>query len=123
MFFTSGSIESKDYYQKQDYKLQALFREVKEEFRDNIKIKEYVYLNEVFAEQVKIVFYVYLITDWQGEMPDYTFEDGANDSLITWEDLSEYKRLFVYDTAYKICEDIKGYLDKGDNYEKSISNK
>ena len=117
VFFTSGSIEDKDYNKQRDYKVECLFREVKEEFQAKININNYVYLNEVIAKPINIIFYVFLITDWAGEMPSYTYENNQQDCLVTWEYLSDYKNIFEYDTAYTICERIKNYITKGERDE------
>ncbi|WDV45702.1 hypothetical protein PV797_19750 [Clostridiaceae bacterium M8S5] len=107
LFFPSGSIEDKDYFNNIDYKIHALYREVSEEFEDKVEIKKYIYLDEMKAHEIKIVFYIYLITDWVGDIPKYTVENGEKDSDLLWIRLSDKDRYFSFESAFEICKRIE----------------
>jgi hypothetical protein len=112
VFFTNGTIEVKDREVDGDYRLVALKREIDEEFDGKIKIKKFEYLGEAKAEAINILFYVYLITSWEGEMPDYTVEEGKKFSRVEWADLGKAEAIFEYESAEEICGLIKDFIKK-----------
>ena len=109
-FFTNGSIETKDYGTNTDYRIVALNREVGEEMDNKIAIKIFHYLGELKVEAIGVIFYIYLITDWKGDMPDHTIEDGQKFSRLQWVDLSKADDYFKYDSAKEICDKIRTFL-------------
>lgn len=116
VFFTSGSIEDKDYKsckncKDKDYKISALFREVSEEFEDNVNINKYVYLNEMKVDEINVIFYIYLVTDWDGIMPGYTVERGEKFAQLMWINLNEKEKYFKFESAFEICRRIEKYLE------------
>lgn len=114
-FFTSGSIETKDYKSNIDYRIMALKREINEEFQKKIKIKEYKYLNEIKVDEINVIFYVYLITEWEGNMPNFTIEEGKKHADLQWVKLEEKEKIFRFQSAFIICKRIEEYL-KYSNY-------
>lgn len=111
IFFPNGSIEIKDHIEGKDYKEVCLIREVEEEFDGNIQLSKYEYLCETKADSIKIVFYTFLITEWKGDMPNFTVEDGEKFADLEWINLNDYKDYFIYDTAFEICENIKKKIE------------
>jgi hypothetical protein len=67
IFFTNGSIEEGDKKGKFDnYKKNALFREIDEEFSSKIKIEEEHahFIETLYVEEINVIFYIYLIPKW-----------------------------------------------------------
>ncbi|WP_066498907.1 hypothetical protein [Abyssisolibacter fermentans] len=112
VFFTSGSIEDKDYKSKSDYKITAMLREVGEEFENNVNVKKYVYLDEMKVDEINVIFYIYLITEWDGNMPEYTVEREKKFADLKWIYLNEKEKYFKFESAFKICSRIEKYLEK-----------
>ena len=111
-FFPSGKIDNEDHDHDEDYKIVALKREVSEEFEDKISFADCTYLGELEAAPVNIHFYIYLITEFQGEFPEYTIEDGKKFATLFWIDMKDQKEYFIHDTAFQICDMIRGFLIK-----------
>jgi len=112
IFFTNGSIEDKDYNQKEDYRITALKREVSEEFDGKVEMSEYNYLGEVKVRAINVLFYVYLVNSWKGIIPDYTIEEGEKFSRVEWVDLYKVDDVFEYDSAREISALIREFLLK-----------
>lgn len=110
VFFTSGSIENKDYLDSDDYKVSAMFREVDEEFEGKLKIKSYKYLDELEVKEINVVFYIYLITEWEGEVPEFTVENGEKFSKLQWIKLNEKEKYLEFHSAFEICRRIENFL-------------
>lgn len=117
IFFPSGSIETKDLKSGTDYRINALHREVEEEFNGAVIMKDIQYLNEVYVDEIKIVFYVYMITKWDGEFPEYVVEEGEEDAKLEWVRLNDFDEVFEFESAKEIARRIIAYLhqylDKG----------
>lgn len=112
IFFTSGSIEDKDYIHNSDYKVVAMLREVSEEFEDRLNIINYIYLDEIKVNEINVVFYIYLITEWEGSVPEFTIEEGEKFSKVEWIKLSEKNNYFEFESAFEICSRIEEFLYK-----------
>lgn len=82
-FFPNGTIELKDKSEK-DYVMNALYREVSEEFAGQITIKSKRSVGELTVPQVNVLFYIYVITNWDGEFPKVIKEEGEVDSKINF---------------------------------------
>ncbi len=106
-FFTNGSIEEKDHLDGEDYKKVALFREVEEEFDSNIEILQYSYYGELKVLEINVVFYIYCITEWKGEMPKYTIEEGKKFADLQWISILEANKYLLYKSSLEIVEKIK----------------
>ena len=109
-FFPSGKIEEKDHGSNEDYRIVALKREISEELNDAISFTNYNYLGELYANPINVRFYTYLITDFQGEMPSYTLEEGKKFATLFWIDMNEREKYFIHDTAFQICDMIEKAL-------------
>ncbi|MEG0672097.1 hypothetical protein [Clostridium sp.] len=110
VFFTSGSIEDKDYSDSCDYKVRAMFREVSEEFEGKVKIINYKYLDDLKVEEINVIFYIYLITEWEGQIPEFTIENGEKFSRLQWINLNEKEQYLEFDSAFEICRRIENYI-------------
>lgn len=110
VFFTSGSIEEKDYLGDSDYKINAMLREVDEEFNHKVKIRKYEYLEELKVEEINVIFYIYLITDWEGKIPNFTIENSKKDADLQWINLDEKEQYLIYDSAFEICRRIETHI-------------
>jgi hypothetical protein len=117
IFFTTGSIEMKDHEGIEDYKIAALKREISEEFDQNVIPKSFVYLGEVDVTAINFIFYVYLISEWKGQMPNYTIEEGKKFSDLEWIKLSDKSKYFKYDSAFLICDMIENHLTQTNHTE------
>lgn len=111
-FLTSGSIELKDYNSEKDYKLVALYREVREEFENKIQIKNAEYIQDIIVNDINVIFYVYLITEWEGVMPEHTVEEGRIHAKLEWVSLSDADKVFTFKSGKDICKGIENYLTK-----------
>lgn len=102
-FYPNGGIEIKDKF-NDNYIINALHREIKEEFNNQININNHIYCGDVVVTDINAIFYVYLITDWTGVFPESIKEPGEKDSLISFFNIDEAKELFNYESAFDILE-------------------
>ena len=98
-FFPNGKIETKDKF-NDSYVINALHREVSEEFSNQIFIKNEKALGEVIVPEINVLFYLFLITDWEGEFPNAIKEEGELDSSLSFFKIDEAKGLFKYDNLF-----------------------
>ena len=111
-FYTNGTIELKDKHDNEDYIVNALYREVSEEFNSKIDILDKFFLGELVVPEINVVFYIYIITDWKGEFPDVIREIGEPDSKISFFTIEEARALFKYESAFVILERLIKYINK-----------
>jgi 8-oxo-dGTP pyrophosphatase MutT (NUDIX family) len=117
-FIPNGSIEDKDHGQELDYKLVALHREVYEEFQGKVKVNNCKKISEYKVDEIKIIFYTYVVDDWDGEIPEYTIEDGEKFADLELVRLDDFRNYLKLDSAVDACLALKNYLvnkDKGDD--------
>lgn len=114
IFIPNGRIDSKDLkLDENDYKIVAMNREVSEEFSDKVKIKEYTPLGEFIVDILKIKFFGYLITGWNGEIPEYTVEEGKKFADLKWIHIREYKKFLKLPSAHFFVGEAIKILNKG----------
>lgn len=99
IFIPNGRIDTKDIVVGNDYKLVAMNREVSEEFSNKVKIKKFLPLGEFKVEEIKILFFGYLITEWTGEHPEYTVEDGEKFADLEWIKIEKYEDSLKFPSA------------------------
>ena len=98
-FIPNGGIDTKDLALEGDYKVNAMKREISEEFANKIEIKKFVPLGEFIVEEIKIKFYGYFVTDWVGIMPEHTVEEGQKFAELEWIRIEHYKKFLKFDSA------------------------
>jgi 8-oxo-dGTP pyrophosphatase MutT (NUDIX family) len=97
-----GAIEEGDKNKKEDYRIVAMKREVREEL--GVNVRRFRYLMDYKAEKVKIWLYVYLVTDWEGNIPGYSKEDGKRYAKLEWIKLKDYKKHLKWKSSQAICK-------------------
>lgn len=107
-FFPSGAVDLVDRINR-EYRINALYREVSEEFNNMIKILAYDYLGKVDAQEINVLFYIYNIVQWEGEFPSVIQEEGSEDSVIKFFPFSEARKLYKYDTCFKIMSLVQNH--------------
>lgn len=112
IFFTNGSIEITDYSNQKDYKINALLREVSEEFSSQISVqeKDLIPIDTVFVDNINIFFYVYLITAWKGTFPEFTIEEGERFADLIWVSIPDAYETMPYDSGKYILKQIDAHL-------------
>jgi 8-oxo-dGTP pyrophosphatase MutT (NUDIX family) len=103
--FPNGKIENKDKINN-DYIVNALYREVSEEFNNQIVIKNEKYLGQLKVHEINVLFYVFLITEWDGEFPNIIKENGEPDSKLLFFTIGEANELFKHDNLLTMLEMI-----------------
>lgn len=111
-FIPNGTIEEKDKNSEysDDYVLAALHREVDEEFQSQVTVDSLKKLGEYQVEDPAIWFYSYVVTEWTGEVPEYTVEDGKKYADLEWVPLNEYEDYLQLPSAVHACEQLKKEL-------------
>ncbi|AUD65956.1 hypothetical protein BK011_09755 [Tenericutes bacterium MZ-XQ] len=104
-FYPNGKIELKDKYDE-NYIINALYREIGEEFGNQININDKVFCGELVIPEINVLFYVFLIIDWNGDFPNAIKEEGEPDSRISFFKVEEARKLFKYESAFKMLDMI-----------------
>ncbi|MBU1143199.1 MAG: hypothetical protein KKH92_06060 [Firmicutes bacterium] len=118
-FFPNGTIEIKDKNSSDDYIVNALFREVSEEFKNRINILDKAFLGELIVPEINVLFYIFVITDWEGDFPDEIQEIGEPDSKISFFSIDEARTLFKYQSAFEMLDRVLNYIKReGNNNER-----
>lgn len=114
-FIPNGTIEEKDKSSTahDNYVVAALHREVDEELSGQVTVNSIDKLCEYQVEDPALWFYSYVVTDWDGEVPDYTVEEGEKYADLEWVPLSEYEEYLQFPSAIETCEKLEEYLDGG----------
>lgn len=111
VFLPGGTVEKKDFNKPGSYLMNALYREVNEEFSGRVRIKRCGYYATRKSKNEKINFHAFAITDWEGRMPEYTIEDGKRFSKLEWVELDSYADHLTAEHSRKMCEKLKDMLD------------
>ena len=110
-FYPNGSVEETDKVAETDYCVNALLREIDEEFAGAIKVIDFSYLGIVKAEAIGVVFYVYFIDDWDGTFPAFTVEDGLPFGELKWYGAEAIQSVSRFDTAKIINAMVARHLE------------
>lgn len=86
---------------KEDYIKSAFLRESQEEFESgNFKPTKYEFLTTVDFEEPnknggidKLRLHYFVVTEWTGEVPEYTIEHGKKHADLVWFPISKYNEL------------------------------
>lgn len=113
-FIPNGTIETRDQTSEyhDDYILAGLLREVDEEFQGQVTVGSLEKLCEYTVEDPAIWFYAYVVTEWEGEVPAYTVEDGDRYADLEWVPLDAYDEYLSFPSAVATCESLLEYVDK-----------
>lgn len=105
-FIPNGTTEEKDKTSGQydEYTLATLHREVDEEFHGNVSVEDVQKLCECKVGDPPLWFHSYVVTDWTGEVPPFTVEDGDRYAEFEWIPLSDYEDHLNLESALKTCE-------------------
>ena len=106
-FIPNGKIEDFDFADGTDYRVAAMRREVAEEFDNHVEVVGYAPLGVFRAEAVKITFYGFLVTEWRGQIPAYTVEEGRKFAELEWIDMHDYARYLTFDTTTFFVEKVR----------------
>jgi 8-oxo-dGTP pyrophosphatase MutT (NUDIX family) len=114
-FIPNGTIEERDKLSDNhdDYVVAALHREVDEELSGKVTVNSIDKLCEYQVEEPALWFYSYLVTDWDGEFPDHTVEDGEQYAELEWVPLDEYEAHLAFPSALETCKELKNHLEGG----------
>lgn len=107
--FPNGKIESIDKF-NENYIVNALHREVKEEFANCIRIRNEKFLGELEVPEINVHFSVFLITDWEGIFPNSIKEVGEKDSNISFFSIDEAKKLFKHQNLFTMLDMILKHI-------------
>lgn len=108
-FIPNGTIEEKDKSSDwhDDYVLAALHREVDEELQGQVSVDSLQKLCEYKVEDPPIWFHSYVVTEWTGEVPEYTVENGEKYADLEWVPLNEYDQYLALPSAVETCEQLQ----------------
>lgn len=116
-FIPNGTVEDRDktsgYHD--DYIVAALLREVDEEFQGQVTVTEFDKLCEYKVEDPAIWFHAYVVTEWEGEVPEYTVEDGGRYADLEWVPLDAYDDYLEFPSAVATCKQLRRYVDSNDD--------
>lgn len=104
-FVPNGKVEEADGAADayDDHALAALHREVSEEFAGRVDVESASKLCEYTVEDPALWFHCYVVTDWSGEVPDYTVEGGERFADLEWIPLDEYDDHLELPSALAAC--------------------
>ena len=80
-----------------------------------LQLKNKKFLAEIEVPEIKVLFYLFLITDWIGEFPLSIKEKGEPDSIVSFFEIKEAKKLFKYDNLFEMLRHIEENISR--NYE------
>lgn len=103
-FIPNGKIDVLDLDGGGDYRLVAMNREISEKFGDSVTVQKHLFLGEFIVKELKIRFYGYLITEWDGEFPEYTVEEGKRYADLEWIPIEGYKKCLKFPSAIHFVE-------------------
>lgn len=105
-FIPNGKVETKDFcaYGNGDYKVNALKREVCEEFSGHVGVTTCTPLGVFDVDELKIRFFGYLVTAWSGEIPEYTVEEGKKHADLEWVPIGKYKDYLKFPSSIFFVE-------------------
>lgn len=108
-FIPNGTTEEADKSSEyhSDYILVTLHREVEEEFAGTVTVESLEKLCEYKVEEPPIWFHAFVVTDWTGEIPEYTVEDGQRYADLEWIPLDNYGEYLDLPSALEVCETLK----------------
>ncbi len=109
VFIPNGAVEQKD-AENDDYLINAMKREISEEFQNKVTATKYEYLTSYKVDEIKTNFHAFLVTDWKGDLPAFTVEDGKKFADLKWIRLSDYMKHFKLSSAIHICERLEEHL-------------
>ncbi|WP_135534003.1 NUDIX domain-containing protein [Halostella pelagica] len=114
-FIPNGTIEEADKSSgsNDNYVLAALQREIDEEFSGQVEVESLDKLCEHKIEEPAIWFHSYVVTEWSGEVPDYTVEDGERYADLEWVPLDEYDEHLQFRSAVETCEELRAQVSEG----------
>lgn len=115
-FIPNGSVEERDRDSSRhdDRIVAGLLREVDEELQGAVTVEAFHKLCEHRVEDPAIWFHSYVVTDWTGEVPGHTVEDGERYAALEWIPLEEYDDHLEFGSALATCEALEGFLaDRG----------
>jgi len=107
VFIPNGGVEETDKQNGKNYFITALKREAREEM--NLEITKWEYLMDLKVDEIKVWFYVFIVTDWNGDVPNFTVEPpGSNQKFadLEWININDYEKVFEYDSAKTIAKEI-----------------
>ena len=107
-------IETKDKYD-QNYIVNALYLKYLKSSIIRLQLKTKKFLAEIEVPEIKVLFYLFLITDWIGEFPLSIKEKGEPDSIVSFFEIKEAKKLFKYDNLFEMLRHIEENISR--NYE------
>ena len=110
VFIPNGAVEQED-SENGDYLIKAMNREVEEEFQGNVTITKYEYLTSYKVNEIKINFHAFLVTEWKGNVPDFTVENGEKFADLKWINLSDYRKHLELPSAVHICQQLETRLE------------
>lgn len=103
-FIPNGKIETKDFHGDSDYKINAMKREVYEEFSGQVEVTNYRSIGVFDVDELKIRFFGYLITAWSGKVPEYTVEEGKKHADLEWVPIGKYKDYLKFPSSIFFVE-------------------
>ncbi len=90
LLLPGGGIEEHDRTDAQeDYRVNALKREIKEELGEHIRVNNYTFLTTAESAEMLRMFHCYIVHDWEGDIPEYGLEEGKTNAKLTWMDIEE----------------------------------
>lgn len=112
-FIPNGSVEESDRTSARhdDHIVAGMLREIDEELQGRVTVEEYEKLCEVKVDELSLWFHAFVVTDWRGDVPEYTVEDGERFADLEWIPLAEYDRHLSFHSAVTACERLLDELD------------
>ncbi len=98
-FIPNGSIEDEDVIRAketgEDYRVVAVHREMDEEFA-GVKPISMTYKGAFEVQAIKAIFYIYLVDKWDGDIPEYNYEEGQLAAELHWMSVEKARSLFIW---------------------------
>lgn len=104
IFIPNGKIETKDFHDDSDYEVNAMNREVYEEFSGQVEVTNYRSLGVFDVDELKIRFFGYLVADWSGKVPEYAVEEEKKYADLEWIPIDKYKDYLKFPSSIFFVE-------------------
>lgn len=106
-----GGIDEIDKNIGEDYRENALAREIREELGENIQILEHRMVGEVIREETGSRFYVFFVTKWIGELPDKVINRKQEQGKLLWLEIDEALNQETGNVSIYALQKAKEYIE------------
>lgn len=114
VFIPNGSIENSDKLDDgSDYRIVALHREISEEFENKLLVRnsDVNFIDTFYVDDIMVVFHLYLITDWVGDVPNYSVDDDISKVPLIWVSLLDAYDAIPYESGHDMINSISKFIE------------